>query len=404
MKKLLTLSLALLLSFSILTGCVSGKDGGGGDESEPEPPKKVYYQECFTGEEQGPDYAEGQRPVAVMIDNIMSGGRSMAWPQKGLSKADVVFEMETEGGITRMLALFRDWNDMTVTGPIRSARDQFVQMMLPFGCLYVHDGGSTYAKQMLYDRFGYEDNGCDLQPNTGVSFRDANAIPGTDTEHTEYVSGQKIADAISDGKKDLNGYCEEPDLLFNFVKYDEPARVLSGPDVSRVDWLFSSSYSAYVEYDPATNKYTKTHHNRANGINGQLVDAENGMNPVEFDNVFILWTEIDRYPDSNRANGKSILSRVDLTFGGYGYYFNGGKVEKVRWLKGQPNEKLRIVGADGMEFDVAINVGTSYIAFVDLDNFGTFEFDGEPVDASGDYLAADEIEANEGEGEVRDEG
>ena len=64
----------------------------------------------------------------------------------------------------------------------------------------------------------------------------------------------------------------------------------------------------------------------------------------------------------------------DYTFGGYGCYFNGGKVEKVRWLKGAPDQVLRIVDADGNEENVKINPGKTYLAVVDLDEAERFTY------------------------------
>ena len=43
----------------------------------------------------------GTRPVGVMI-----GNNSISRPQHGIDKADLYVEAETEGGITRILALF----------------------------------------------------------------------------------------------------------------------------------------------------------------------------------------------------------------------------------------------------------------------------------------------------------
>ena len=218
----------------------------------------MWYQNALTGEEQSIDYPLGYSPVAVMVNNIMSkDSYQSAWPQSGLSKADAVFEMETEGGITRYMALFRDWTKMPVVGPIRSARDQFVQIMMPFGCLYVHDGASVYAKNML-EMYDYYDK--DLQPNKGIAFRDLTEYnKGLKAkEHTEFTSGQLVDEAINSGKYELDLH-GEPQQLFEWVKYDEPARVLEGVDVSEIEWRFSNSYAAKMTYNPETNKYTKEH-------------------------------------------------------------------------------------------------------------------------------------------------
>lgn len=395
MKKLLALLLAGALTLSMLTAC-----GGSGSkteepEAEPTPTPKVWHQNPLTGEEQSFDYPYGIRPVAVMVNNIMSRDTyQSAWPQSGLSQADVIFEMETEGGITRYMALFRDYSKMPVVGPIRSARDQFVQMMFPYSCLYVHDGASTYAKQLLKT---YEYENRDLYPNKNIAFRDYTEYnKGLKAfEHTEFTSGQLITAAVESGKYDID-YKEEPVNMFNWVKYDEPARVLDGVDATTIEWHFSSSYAAKMTYDPASGKYTKDHINLASGFSKPMIDAGNNGTNVEFDNILLLWTQIERYPDG-------ILSDVDLAWGGVGYYFNGGKVEKVRWLKGLPHEPLRIVSLDGTETDVEINVGKSYIAMVDLDYFGTYSIDGQIVDVAGDYKPAEEIVVD-GEGtESKDE-
>ncbi len=383
MKKLSALALALITVMCIMTGCVSG----GEEPPRPTPTPKVYNTHPLTGEEKTADYPYGNRPVAVMINNIMSSDkRQSSWPQHGMSGADVVFEMETEGGITRYMALFRDWEKMGTVGPIRSARDQFVQMMLPYGSLYVHDGASTYAKRMLAT-YNWEDK--DLQPNKGVAYRDTTLAPNKAYEHTEFTTGRLITEAINGGQYEISAYEEPVNSLFKWVKYDEEPRILDSIDVNKIDWYFSSSYASTMTYNRETAKYTKEHINLASKFSKPLIDASNDNKPVEFDNVFILWTQIERYPDN-------VLAKVDLAWGGVGYYFNNGKMEKVRWMKGSPHDPLRIVSLDGTETDIEINTGKSYIAVVDLDYFGTFAINDTLVDVAGDYRPAEDIENQEG--------
>ena len=52
---------------------------------------------------------------------------------------------------------------------------------------------------------------------------------------------------------------EVPQHLFEWVKYDEPARELDGVDVSTIEWRFSNSYAAKMTYNPETNKYTNAY-------------------------------------------------------------------------------------------------------------------------------------------------
>ncbi len=378
MKKILSCVLASLTIASILAGCVKSPAEENNTINKP----KEYQHNPLTGEKQLKDYPMGQRPVAIMVNNIMSSDSyQSAWPQKGMSSADVVFEMETEGGITRYMAIYRDWTKIPVVGPIRSARDQFVQLMLPYDCLYVHDGGSSYAKEMLA-KYNYENK--DLQPNKNIAFRDLTEYnKGLKAkEHTEFTSGQLITETIESGKFDID-WKKEPQNLFNWVNYDEPLRNLDGDDATTIEWDFSQLYAAKMTYHPETNKYTKDHINLTSRFSKPLIDAGNNDIDVEFDNVFLLWTQIEKYPDG-------VLSNVSLSWGGVGYYFNGGKVEKVRWLKGSPNDPLRIVSLDGSEEDIKINIGKSYISFVDLDYFGSFAINEQLVDVNNDYKPVEE--------------
>ena len=53
------------------------------------------------------------RPIAVMLNNI-----SDAMPQCDIGKADIVYEMKVEGGITRLLGIFNDYSNLEKLGSI----------------------------------------------------------------------------------------------------------------------------------------------------------------------------------------------------------------------------------------------------------------------------------------------
>ena len=75
-----------------------------------------------------------KRPVAVMINNHV-----VARPQSGLNSADVVYETLVESGITRYLAIF--WSEAPKkVGPIRSARQYYLEWLSPYDPLFIYDG------------------------------------------------------------------------------------------------------------------------------------------------------------------------------------------------------------------------------------------------------------------------
>lgn len=79
-----------------------------------------------------------ERPLAVLVDNV--GG----YPQTGLREASMIVEMPVEGGLTRLMALY-DSNFPRRVGPVRSARDYFVELAQTSQAVLVHDGGSPGA-------------------------------------------------------------------------------------------------------------------------------------------------------------------------------------------------------------------------------------------------------------------
>ena len=72
------------------------------------------------------------RPIAVMIDN-----HNLAWPQAGLNKAYLVYEIIVEGGETRLMALFKGQN-VDKIGPVRSSRHYFLDYVMENDAIYAH--------------------------------------------------------------------------------------------------------------------------------------------------------------------------------------------------------------------------------------------------------------------------
>ena len=67
------------------------------------------------------------RVLAVKIDNIVN-----ARPQTGLTHADIVYVFPVEGGLSRFLAIFSS-DFPPVIGPVRSAREDDLQLLRQFG-------------------------------------------------------------------------------------------------------------------------------------------------------------------------------------------------------------------------------------------------------------------------------
>lgn len=93
------------------------------DKPSKPPPRQALLLSPFTGE---PVTALG--PVlAVKIDNIAA-----ARPPTGLTSADLVYVLPVEGGLSRILAVFSS-RVPPVIGPVRSAREDDLELLAQFG-------------------------------------------------------------------------------------------------------------------------------------------------------------------------------------------------------------------------------------------------------------------------------
>lgn len=295
----------------------------------------------YTGLAKTADYPEGQRGVAVMLGNMKED-----LPQSGLNAADLVYEMITEGGITRLMAVYRDRSALPLVGPLRSARDQHVQLMIPLNCLYVHIGGSSYALDML-DAFHFTDVRSINGRYKNFYWIDAERRRTRSQENSVYTDGSTLENALDRYGLETEG---EPDPVFNFQPYEQAPRALEDGTAYSLSFRFSPYEDVRFDYSTEDGRYYKSEFGQPQ------LDAADGGRQYRVDNVFLLFTSIGRYPDG-------LLSQVDLEQG-VGFYFSQGRYERVRWMKGPGEAPLRIVDDEGLEQDVTVNPGTSYVAFV----------------------------------------
>ena len=412
MKRTLLCLLALLTACVLLAACSRHPENAGTvpegpsvtEPAEPTPAPTPtpppYEPNMLTGAARDADYAVNQRPLAVMINNI-----TQARPQYGLSKADIITEIEVEGGITRLMAIFQNYKTVGEVGPIRSGRIQYFELIAPWEMIYLHDGENRETVTPLVRALDYGQwniGGDDRKPeNMGVSYRvnRTNWNGGSlESVHREFFSGDRL-DAFlqKDGVDTMRNYNTGTFFYFMDYRMDDPVRDLgTGPDANYPPLVSDGvSYAIvddapYVEiihnenrdfrtrffYDPGTYRYNMEQWYAANYYGGnqwlRTMDAANNTQ-LSFTNVVVLFTQIDNYPGTVEKGG---LKRVDYTSGGVGYYFYGGKRELIYWEKGNPQDYLRLFYCteNGKKSDelVPLNIGKTYLAIVDLDCFPWF--------------------------------
>ena len=151
-RKKLTLLLILTL---MLSGCGGGTaEGSPAPDPSPEPvPTAAPTPEPTPTPYDGPinpltglpllSGTPEDRPIAIMLNNLKG-----ALPQLGVSRADIIYELLAEGGITRMLGIYQSVEGVGNIGSVRSSRPYYLELALGHDAVYLHAGGSpdAYAK------------------------------------------------------------------------------------------------------------------------------------------------------------------------------------------------------------------------------------------------------------------
>ncbi len=108
-------------------------------------PTPVLVAAPLTGLDVPPEAAL-RHPIAVMVDDAPA-----ARPQAGLNAASIVWQAPAEGGVPRYMLVFQETVPASV-GPIRSARQYYIEWAAEYSALYVHHGGSPQALETLARR------------------------------------------------------------------------------------------------------------------------------------------------------------------------------------------------------------------------------------------------------------
>ena len=136
----------------------------------------------LTGEKDLDESRQTKRPVAVMINNISVAQRV----QTGLGDADLVFETEVEGGITRLMAVFQDPSKVAGSiGTIRSARTVFADIANGLDAYYVHHGSDDKYCTPHMNSLGI------VHGNIGSPYATRKSN-GLSSEHTLYTTGNNL--------------------------------------------------------------------------------------------------------------------------------------------------------------------------------------------------------------------
>lgn len=334
MKRLLIFLMCIIL---FVCGCSAGEIKTNSDadfsSSENDTSKKTPVNEFYKMA------TNSNRPIAVMIDNDSEDSR----PQIGLENAYLLYEIIVEGGASRIMALFKDY-EIEKIGPVRSARHYFLDYALENSAIYAHAGWSPQAQRDIPALDVDNINGL-IGIDSSNYWRDSTY---DNTYHNLYTSTSKLSEHAKN-KKDYKMRANNGPVVFS--KTDIAP---SGDDCTFLSFAYSAMYKVSYTYNKETGMYERS-------INGKPHMSQSGK---VFDAKNIIIYDVANYTLNDGQNkGRQDLKNIG---NGEGWYISMGKCEKITWEKTSRTGKTTYKKADGSTLNV--NPGITYIQIVPKGN------------------------------------
>ena len=279
------------------------------------------------------DLESTSRPIAIMINN-----HKTAQPlQTGLNDAYLVYEIVVEGGITRMLAVFKD-ADTSRIGTVRSSRHYFLDYALENDAIYVHYGWSPQAEEDIYNLGINNING---MVDGSPFWRDTTLnVP---TEHTVYTSIEDLKETIDN--KEYRTTTEEDNLLKYSIDEIDFSTYEGAIKADEIEIEYSSYQTNTFIYDEINKVYKKYSNGeeRKDYITGDNFTAKN-----------IITYQVSNYSMDNK--GRQEIENVGK---GEGYLISNGYAVPITWEKDAPSRQTVYKFLNGKE--ITVNDGNTYI-------------------------------------------
>jgi hypothetical protein len=270
-----------------------------------------------------------------MIDNIAA-----ARPQFGLGEADVVYEAPAEGGIPRLMPIYlRAGADVDRIGPVRSARDYFVNMADEYRTPIVHIGASPQGFDALRAT-GLPD--VDEQRGDPGFVRD----PSREAPHNAFVSTASIRTVLRQRGGPIQADLG-PLKFGDFQPGPQPATTV------KIPYPGGERYKLEYDYDPDRAVYDR------------IMDGQphlDGATGEQYAATSILIQFADVQPIPNDDAGRLAITLVGT---GKGVLVAEGTQVPLQWSRASIGDTTQLTRTDGAPF--ALPSGQVWVQIVPLE-------------------------------------
>ncbi|MBT2572241.1 DUF3048 domain-containing protein [Planococcus sp. ISL-110] len=270
------------------------------DPTEQPPVEEALTIAPFTGEEAVPP--ANRRTVMAVINNHPD-----ARPQTGLTEADIVFEMIAEYDITRFVALYQSSFPDTF-GPIRSAREYFVELAVAYDAFFVAHGYSPDAYTMLES--GIVDHVNGIQHDGTLFQRSSDRV----APHNSYITMKNIETAMENVQASAEYSGKSP---YHFYGAADNAKLDEQALSVRVEYGTNELFFSDFTYDSQLHLYSRS-------VGGVPTTDKETLETAEVSNVLVFEASHETVDSEGRQS-------IDLSSGGDALLFQNGGVREIEW-------------------------------------------------------------------------
>lgn len=323
-------------------------------EDDTLPPKQDMVRSPLTNEWVTPEVAE-MRPIAVIVPN-----ESSALPHYNLSKASILYEANVEGKMSRMMAVFEDWQNLVRIGNIRSARTYYAYWAFEWDALLVHYGGPYYINELMAEETTENINGL---ADSAEAFYRSKDRPDP---HNVYADGKTLLQSIKTQHYQLNYRGITDPQHFQFASKAQPnALTQYGSSAANATYIdLSGCYPltrCYFEFNEEDGLYYRFQH-LSGGIDEPHCDADGTQ--LSFKNILVQYIRQEVLDQK----GYLALQCEDDTEDGW--FFTNGKGIHVSWEKDSDYGATKFYDDAGNE--ILLNTGKTMICVVNETDSLTF--------------------------------
>lgn len=279
-------------------------------------------------------------PVAFMLNNSYE-----ARPQSGLSQSKLIYQLMTEGRVTRLLMVTDA--ETGVVGPVRSARPAYLDLVAQHQAFYAHAGNfKVIAASPVANYIRSLDGSSRFY---GMYFRATHRV----SPHNLYTD-MKTAYAWAEGSY---GNIEPDKPVEGLKAYDVFVQPEGGEIAASLAYQYNVSKELFI-YDETSGVYNKFNDGYT------LVDEQTGQ-ALEIANIIVIYRPHGWMPNN-------VHIRIDwIAQGAEATYLTGGKRYDISWDKPSHTAPITYY-LDGEE--LILNPGLTWILVVDDQALATIAY------------------------------